>query len=525
MKTYIQKTSSWLSKNKMWLIPVVIVVLVIVTSQYFLGTKKPVYETMKVEPKNLQEIVSVTGHVKASDSVNLSFERTGKVASIGVKVGDKISAGERILSLISGDLSAQISQSQALIKGAQAQLAQLLAGSRGEEVSLQEATVAKAKSSLGEAANSLEQTVNDVYTKVDDAIRGKLDVMFTNPKSSNPKLSFSTDFVLQINIENERLALEAKIIEANSRLLTISNDSILKSGLSQISIFPDLLSLAKKFSDDVAVAVNSLASNSSLSQTTIDGWKANVTSARSGLSLAISSLQTVTSNFQTASDGLIVETNRLALTKAGPTSEQIAAQQAVVAQAQASEQNLEAQLVKYTLRSPIDGVVTKQDAELGETLNAGQIIASVMSVGRYEMEAFVPEADIAKVKVGNKANVTLDAYGSDVYFPAEVYQIDPAETVIEGVATYRVRLRFIQEDNRIKSGMTANIDLITKEVSQVIAIPIRVVASLSGEKSVKVLIGSKPVERKVVLGVKGSDGMVEVLSGLVVGENVITAEK
>ena len=148
-----------------------------------------------------------------------------------------------------------------------------------------------------------------------------------------------------------------------------------------------------------------------------------------------------------------------------------------------------------------------------------------MSIGRYEMEAFVPEADIAKVKVGNKANVTLDAYGSDNFFPAEVYQIDPAETVIEGVATYRVRLRFIQEDIRIKSGMTANIDLITKEVSQVIAIPARVVVSFAGEKTVKVLVDNKPIERKVILGVKGSDGMVEVLSGLKVGESVITVEK
>ena len=73
--------------------------------------------------------------------------------------------------------------------------------------------------------------------------------------------------------------------------------------------------------------------------------------------------------------------------------------------------------------------------------------------------------------------------------------------------------------------MTANIDLITKEVSQAIAIPARVVVNLNGEKTVKVLIDNKPVEKKVTLGVKGADGMVEVLSGLTVGENVVTAEK
>ncbi len=523
MKTTLQKTNTWLKKHRSWLIPIVIIVVIILASKYFLGNKKPVYETMKIETKNLQEVVSVTGRVKASDDADLSFERTGKVLAIVVKVGDKVRAGDKLVSLANGDLVAQLNQAQAVTQGAQAKLAELQAGSRPEEITLQDSTVSKNKSAMTEANDSLIQVVNDVYSKVDDAVRGKIDALFLNPKSQNPKINFITDFSVQIKLENERLAVENKIGEAELRLLEIKNGSSIT--LDQVKVFSDLLLIAKTFSDDIALAVNGLTANNSLSQFSIDSWKAGVASSRSTISLGITSLQASTEKFQSTQDSLKVETDRLNLIKAGPTTEQVAAQQAVVAQAKASEQNLEVQLTKYTLRSPIDGIVTRQDTKLGETLNAGQIVASVMSIGRYEMEAFVPEADIAKVKVGNKANVTLDAYGSDNFFPAEVYQIDPAETVIEGVATYRVRLRFIQEDIRIKSGMTANIDLITKEVSQVIAIPARVVVSFAGEKTVKVLVDNKPIERKVILGVKGSDGMVEVLSGLKVGESVITVEK
>ena len=52
----------------------------------------------------------------------------------------------------------------------------------------------------------------------------------------------------------------------------------------------------------------------------------------------------------------------------------------------------------------------------------------------------MPEADIAKVAIGDLASSTLDAYGSYVDFPAQVTMIDPAETVIEGVPTYKVTL-------------------------------------------------------------------------------------
>jgi len=138
------------------------------------------------------------------------------------------------------------------------------------------------------------------------------------------------------------------------------------------------------------------------------------------------------------------------------------------------------------------------------------------------MEAYIPEADIAKVAVGNKAEVTLDAYGSDQIFPASIYQIEQAETFLDGVATYKVKLKFDKEDSRIKSGMTANIDIITKEVKGALTLPGRALTTKDGSRYVNILDSEKEnyTENKVEIGVKDNTGMVEIKNGLKEGDFV-----
>ena len=136
----------------------------------------------------------------------------------------------------------------------------------------------------------------------------------------------------------------------------------------------------------------------------------------------------------------------------------------------------------------------------------------------------MPEADIGKISIGDKSRITLDAYGSDVVFEARVVSVDPAETVIEGIPTYKTVLNFLDKDERIKPGMTANIDILTAERNNVVVIPQRAVVTKNGDKFVLVYNGTEnPEERKIEIGVKGSDGNVEVTSGISEGEQVITS--
>ena len=138
------------------------------------------------------------------------------------------------------------------------------------------------------------------------------------------------------------------------------------------------------------------------------------------------------------------------------------------------------------------------------------------------------EADIAKVQIGDPATTTLDAYGSDTFFPTKVIKIDPAETIIESVPTYKVTLAFASTtDSRIKSGMTANLDILAGQANNVLSIPARSVYAIDTQKYVQLVTDPKnpkdTTQTAVETGMRGVDGYVQILSGLKEGDVVIAS--
>ena len=149
---------------------------------------------------------------------------------------------------------------------------------------------------------------------------------------------------------------------------------------------------------------------------------------------------------------------------------------------------------------------------------------------RYEIKVDIAESDITKVKVGDKTVIELDAFGSDHPFSGAVTFIDPAQTVIKDVTYYKTTITFNTDSwsDQIKPGMTASITIAAAEKNNVLYIPQRAVkirASTLGEvpqKYVEVLAGGQKQEKNVEIGLRGDDGLVEIVSGLAEGEQVIT---
>jgi len=489
----------------------------------FFKDKTPKTDVVVVERGDVVEEVSVTGKVKPISSVDLAFEQAGRISNIDVGVGDVVFAGQHLASLSGGDILALLRQAEATVMSQEAKLAELKAGTRVEELAVQEVKVANAKVALNDARNNVIDKIKDAYSKSDDAVRNRIDQFMSNPRGDNPQLEFNIGS--KVKIESDRVLVEDVLEKWQSDISLLSSLSDLSLYISDasrnLSIVHDYVSL-------VSLAVNSLKASASITQTTIDGWRSDLSTARTNVNTAVINLSTAEEKLNTAGASLSLSEQELALQKAGSTKEQIQAGEASVVEAKANVSRYQAELAKTLIRSPINGIVVKMNADVGEIVSSNDIIISVISAGNFEIEAFVPEADIAKIEIGDYAKITLDAYGSDVLFEANVVSVEPAETVIEGVSTYKTVLQFTQKDQRVRSGMTANIDILTNKKENVIYVPRKaILEDENGRQFVRIKKngGSDTdfyKEVNVVTGLIGSDGNAEILGGLEEGDTVIT---
>ncbi len=198
--------------------------------------------------------------------------------------------------------------------------------------------------------------------------------------------------------------------------------------------------------------------------------------------------------------------------------------------ARAAVWTLQKRIKKTTLYAPIDGVVIKKYVDVGELTSMTSPVATIMGEGGFEIKAEIPESDIAKVKVGQRAKVTLDAFSSDEIFEVEVSEVEPAATVIQDVVYYEVTFNILTSDDRFRAGMSADMDIATAEKNDVLAIPGQAIKSEDGQKYVEIVVINENEEKEtkkvdVKTGLRGDDGMVEIISGLKEGEEVVTFTK
>ena len=140
---------------------------------------------------------------------------------------------------------------------------------------------------------------------------------------------------------------------------------------------------------------------------------------------------------------------------------------------------------------------------------------------KYQVEVNIPETDIIKINVGDKADMKLDAI-ENITFLAEVTSINPASTSIQDVVYYKVILSILEEDSRVKPGMTADILIYTDKREDVLYILSRGILTDKERKFVRVLNeDGEIIEKDIEVGLSADDGKREILSGVLEGEEIV----
>jgi HlyD family secretion protein len=490
----------------------ILAVLILVVT-FFLSRHAPAYSTDTVTVRNINQTVRTTGTIVPDQTSSLAFSTQGKIAAVNVKVGDIVHKGDVLASLDSRTIKAQLDGALADVEAAKAQLNKLEAGTRPESLAIY-------SQNYKDASAALLVAMNNAYVQTVDAITNKADLLFTNGNTVNPDINIRTQSQNEkTNINQELLTLNDTLTKWKNTLSSLDANNISTTSLEDArTVTKSSIVSAQMFLTNLSTIVGNLSTgNSGLSQVTINTDLGIVNGAQQEATGASNSFTTADSAWSTARDNL-------ALQNAGTQSEDITAQEAVLAKAQAGVEGYQSALSQSVIVAPFDGTITAINAKVGEVFVpgiSGDEGIDIISTNVYNVDTYVPENSIGNMNVGNPARVTFDAYGPNVVFPATVYLVNPAQTVINGANSYKVTLRFNQPDQRIRSGLTINALITTATATDVLAIPTRDVITHNDKKFVLLRDSSGQFnQQQVITGISESDGYTEIISGVTKGDVV-----
>ncbi len=510
------------------------------------------YATEKVQKGKLVQTISATGAVEAAKDISLNFATTGRLVYLLAKEGQQVKAGQILAKLNSGSLTAQVQQYQANLLAAQADLDKVKAGASAEDIKVTEEKAAKVENDLKnleiESANQLQILREKNLDALNNAVSTAqiaLDKVYSKLLNEDIIINLYFDNNnLESQVKNDYQIMIAKLPGIKEAAQNANQEKTTASILVNSDKVREFLTELNDFLIDGFSLAQSIIVNSSYSQTEKDTIKSDIATQQSTNNTSLTSLQTAKANLlnnynsynsqlQAARDNAAIYRADLALKKVGPRDFEIRNAEAKIEQARAQLNKVLADLSDYQIIAPIDGTITKINYSLGEQTNLTEPVIKMLSTGKFEVKVDIPESDITKIKIGDRAVIELDAFGPDHPFSGAISFIDPAQTVIQDVTYYQTTVSFSQDswDEKIKSGMTADITIMAAEKDDVLYIPQRAVKIKEAvlgeraEKFVEVLVNNQPLEKIVATGLRGDNGLVEIISGLLENEEVIVFKK
>jgi len=212
----------------------------------------------------------------------------------------------------------------------------------------------------------------------------------------------------------------------------------------------------------------------------------------------------------------------LAMLLEGASDEKIAMAEAQVAQARISLEEAQDNLDKATLQAPSDGVVTEVYVAVGEW--ATGLAVDLMDYSSLEVVLDVDEIDIGSLAVGQQAVVTLETW-PDEELTGELVSIAPKARSGAEIVTYQVRLSLDSGELPIRSGMTANAELVTTHREGVLLAPNRAITAdrQAGKYYVNLIQGDTATKTEVTIGLRDNK-YTEIISGLEKGDQLVIGE-
>ena len=532
--------------NKKAIIVILIILLVgIFVKAYFIKNEKKPFKTVLVQRGTIIESVSATGQIKKGDKINLRFKKGGKIREIYVEEGEKVKRGEILASLDTDELEIQLKEAQAELKFAQSKLDKLLAGASKEQIELAETQVEKAKKSLKEAKENLQKTQELASQLLNNSYKNAQNIVQEAKLYTENAIRFINYLVRNYFSENDLVSVEVKLARnaINNELSQIENlyqnlsqntdsdsvEAILSSVEDSLQIILDKLDLIREKMEEPLYRHIIIESD----KVSLDTYRTSIFNSLSQLRTAIQNIESTKKNNELnitkaktnviiAEEALKEAQKNLSLITAKPRKEDVDALQSQIERAQARITLLEKEIEDGQLKSPVDGWIVEINKKVGEIVSSmdPQPVITVLPDNPFFVEVDIPEVDAAKVEVGNKVEIQVDALPNQI-FQGEVSEMEIAGREIAGAVYYRTKIAIKNANTKIKPGMTAEVEIYTGKKDNVLILPLDAIIYKHGKKFVKVLKDGKIIEKEIQTGLISESGQVEIISGVSEGEKVI----
>lgn len=402
--------------------------------------KGPAVVTLaKVEVRDLVHVFEAEGTVEAPLSVKIAPKITGRIVSLNVREGDRVSKGQALVRIDDSQIEANVRQQTASVAEAQYKLAQAQMNQNPTDVSVntqirqQKANVTSAQADYKQVQKSYDAQLAAANANLSDA----------DSKIENAKASVRS---AQANIDNAQAKFDR---------------------------------------------VSSLFKKGYVAAQEVDDAKAALTVQKSALDIAQGQLKSVTAQREAVAQQLVVvkakgeadiESAKTKLDQAKASLEyakantsqksayrqSISALKASVDAAQAQLASAKSQRSDTVLTCPLDGFVTGRYADPGAITSPTQPVLAVQFIKQVWVSIPVPEEVCGKIHISQPAKITFDSFPGRT-FEASVVQINPSADLQSRQFTVRVIMS--NAENLFKPGMFARVAIETDRLKSSVAVP------------------------------------------------------
>lgn len=524
-------------------------------------------QTVAVERGNIALAVSGNGTVKPARDIDMNFGTTGTIAEVLVEEGQQVKRGDVLARLVTVSLDQQITQAEANLKSAQAELADLKDGPSATDLRDAEAQLSSAQAQLSQQANgnALPSQISNAQAQLRSA-QAELAAL-KNPTEadlSKARLTVSqaenslavtrasaakTKAVAQLDLDSAANTLRNAQDSLSTTFWNTHNaDGTFKKAADESGYQNDVdtYNKALRSEQDAAngVATAQLTYDNAVTQEQLDIADATATlanaqaqldalvkpsakdlaAAQAKVASAVSSLNQLTTG--TGSDIAVaqstVEQRQSAIDAltADPTTTKLAAAEATIAQAEASLGQAKLDRANAELIAPFDGIVAAVNVKAGQSSNSASPVIYLIDNSSFHVDVQISESDLGKIKLDQAAAVDIDALQGQT-LQGKVSYIAPNATADQDVTTYLTRVLLDDTTQPLRAGLSAAVDLVGASAENVLIVPSSAIVQTDSGPQVYKQNGEGPsILVPVAIGLVG-DTYTEVTSGVNEGDMVL----